>query len=310
MRFRLGVAAIALLTLATACGGPGSTAPPLPDTQTAANTQPDASTKKLIYVADYNTGVVSTYGPDGKFLRSISGLNTPISVAVDRHESIYVMEQLTGTINVYHHNQNKPYRVIAVPYYDFECAALSGLSVGFNGTLYVAFRSCEGSSFFGGVLVYPPGASQPSQELDAYGLFFANYLAVASDRRGDVFTTYSEYSSSDYGDVEEFLPGSTHPGHLFGLSLLGTGGIDITTTGDIVVCSAAGIQTFAAGNHALKSTIDVPCGDISLADQNTMIYVTQGTVVRRYHYPSGELSQTISGFSNASSVAVQGAISD
>jgi hypothetical protein len=254
--------------------------------------------------------VVSTYGPDGKFLRSITNLNSPISVAVDRHESIYVMEQLTGTINVYHHNQDKPYRVLAVPYYTFECAALSGLSVGFNGTLYVAYQSCEESSFFGAVMVYPPGASEPSEYLDAEGLTYANYMDVAANRQGDVFATFVGYSSGNYGDVEEFLPGSTHPGHPFRLNLLNPRGVDITTTGDIVVCSAAGIQTFAASNHALKSTINVPCGDISLADHNTMIYVTQGTVVRRYHYPSGTLSQTLSGFSNASSVAVQGAISD
>jgi hypothetical protein len=310
MRFRLAVGAFSLATLATGCAGPASSPPALPATQTETQTHPDAASKKLVYVADYGTGILSVFGPDGRFRRSIKNLNSPISVAVDRQKSIYVMEQLIGTINIYHHDSSKPFRQIFTPYYAFECAALSGLSVGIDGTLYVAYKSCEASSFFGSVLVYPPGASQPSEALDAYGLFFANYLEVASNRNGDVFTTFTGYSSSNYGDVEEFFPGSTHPGHPFGLSLLGTGGIDITTTGDLVVCSAAGVQTFAAGTHALKSTINVPCGDISLADHNTMIYVTQGTVVRRYHYPSGKLSQTLSGFSDARSVAVEGAIED
>lgn len=89
-------------------------------------------------------------------------------------------------------------------------------------------------------------------------------------------------------------------------------GLDLAASGDVVVCdSAVGVETYRPGNRRPSSTIEVACGDISLAEHDTLIYVvTGGSVVTRYTYPGGAPSQTLTGFEMAAAVAVDKSISD
>jgi hypothetical protein len=253
-----------------------------------------------IYVADAGNGNLTAWSSRGKLLNTLYVEFGANAVAVNRKNWVYA---LGGYMEI---NIFKPSATIAFAKFSppDDCYSLVDLSVGYDDTLYVTTGEC-GS--VGGVWVFPPGNTQPSTFLE--GSVFENFNFVASDRKHNVYATEVGSSSSYNGDVLEFVANGKGS-RLLGLNLHNPRGLDIAANGNIVVCSAAGVQTFAPGSNQPSSTIAVPCGDISLADNDTAIYVTQGHVVTRYLYPNGKADQTLTGFNDAVSVAVRGAISD
>jgi hypothetical protein len=107
---------------------------------------------KWIYVADFGTGKVTVWSPRGKLHKTFFVKGHANAVAVNRKRWLYALGGFSE-VNVFERGATTPFE----RFFQSACGSLSGLAAGDDGTLYVTTQSCEGSSYFGGVYVFPPG---------------------------------------------------------------------------------------------------------------------------------------------------------
>jgi hypothetical protein len=246
---RPGPLFVVSLALATGCGGNAAVGPPLHEAHGVSSSRAafaytarmttivpswrrfrahssagegwisrDATSKALLYVANYNGGSVTIYDAVGKgqapLGRITSGIAGPEGLAVDARRRLYVTNTSNNTVTAYKPGQTSPYRT-----YSQGLDAPAGVAVGSDGTVYV-------SNLFGNdVVAYARGGTNPSATYS--GLTFP--IAVALDASNNLYVTYAN-------GIEKFPSGSTHGTNL-GISLPIASGISIDVQGDVVVAN-------------------------------------------------------------------------
>lgn len=258
------VAALFAQGCAAVTGGP-----PLQPLGAAAPPASQAATTALLYAGGPNANAVDVYPEFAKNPNPVgtivTGLNAPTGIAVDASGNLYVCNNRAGlgaagktlfwTVTVYKRGQSTPFRIYSREVWDPVDVTVAG-----DGTVYIANISSA-------VTVYPPGSTDPSQQLQGPSGYAP--LGLATDAAGNVFVSYVGQSSG--GVVYEYSPGSTS-GKSLGLNLSGTPhGLAIDRQGNLVVAVSnapnpgSAIEVFAPGAKQPKTTMLGPFQPFMLA---------------------------------------------
>jgi hypothetical protein len=199
--------ALALTSIA-GCSA-ASTAAPMQSASSAA--QPDAphpnaaKRSALIYSSSFGGNSVDYYlkgtGPNNPVAGSLSGrFNNPLGMGVDKNGNLYVANSGDENVLVYAAGSTSPTSTLNDP-----DKFPADVAIGSDGTAYVAngFGPIGAS---GNVVVYPPGATTPSQVLS--NKHFLHVTGDALDKNGNLFVSCNGNVGSGNGTVVEFKPGA------------------------------------------------------------------------------------------------------
>jgi hypothetical protein len=161
-RFR-ALGAAAAIALLAGCGGGISAPEPTQQLASAGHSQISlaATNSKLLYIARYSYGDVQIY--DSRTLTligTISGFTNPRGVAIDSQRNVYVVDQGSNAVNVFHRGATTPFETLDDP-----DGLIIQVAVGKDGTAYVS-NEYSLSLGNGNVVEYPPGNTQPSRRID------------------------------------------------------------------------------------------------------------------------------------------------
>jgi DNA-binding beta-propeller fold protein YncE len=139
-----------------------------------------ASAGQYLYVSNYSSNTVAVYKPMSSVLeRTISaGLSGPVALVIDKHGTLYVVNQVGGTVTIYGAGKSKPRLTISglsQPY---------AITVDLSGNLYVATASA--------LFKYGPGKKKPTYSIMTTTAAAA--IAVDSKHR----TLYAAFPSPSY----------------------------------------------------------------------------------------------------------------
>jgi sugar lactone lactonase YvrE len=252
---------------------------------------PAAHGQALLYVANYNAGVVEIYMAQGKNQSPVgqitSGLAGPEGMAVAKG-FLYVTNTSNNTVTVYHVGKTTPSKT-----YSQGLNAPAGVVVGTDGTVYV-------SNLFGNnVVAYAHGSKSPTSTYS--GLNFP--IAVTLDAKNNLYVTFS-------GGIEEFPSGSTSGTNL-GISLQNASGIAIDTQDNIVVANQMPPAVYVYPQGATQPSMTFGQeGDpnpIAFLKSRKQLFVGEplSNTVNVYAYPSGKkINSVTNGVNFPAGVAV------
>ncbi len=161
--------------------------------------------KPTLFVSDIDAGAIRLFPAnkkDPKQSGSITtGIDLPVNIAVDPHGTVYVANNGNSTVTEYPFGKTSP----SVTLSGGQLIYPNGIAVDNKGTVYVTSGATAGSCY---VLVYPKGASTPSEQINGFDL----PVGLAIDKSGNL------YVGDALQDVVWKVPkGSTTPSNL-GLS--------------------------------------------------------------------------------------------
>ncbi|MGB6601117.1 MAG: SMP-30/gluconolactonase/LRE family protein [Candidatus Cybelea sp.] len=105
-----------------------------------------------------------------------TGINLPVNVAVDLQGMLYVANNGNSTVTEYPFGTTSP----SVTLSGTQLIYPNGIAVDNNDTVYVTSGATAGSCY---VLVYPKGASTPSEQINGFDL----PVGLAIDKRGNLY---------------------------------------------------------------------------------------------------------------------------
>jgi len=161
--------------------------------------------KPVLFVSDIDAGAIRLFPANKtnpKQNGSITtGIDLPVNAAVDLHGTLYVANNGNSTVTEYPFGKTSP----SVTLSGGQLVYPNGIAVDNSGTVYVTSGANAGSCY---VLVYPKGASTPSEQINGFDL----PVGLAIDKSGNL------YVGDALQDVVWKVPkGSTTPSNL-GLS--------------------------------------------------------------------------------------------
>jgi hypothetical protein len=186
-----------------------------------------AKKQKTAFIVDLDTQTVELY-PAGKKNPKQSGsitdgLSEPINDAIDSSGTLYVANNGNDTVTEYPLGSSSPSVTLST-----SIQFPNGVTVDSSGTVYVTSGATAGQCF---VLVFPKGASTPSEQINGFDL----PIGLAVDSKGDLFV-----ADALKDDVYEVKKGSTTPKELGLTGLQDPTGIAIDPTGNLWVVSYSG----------------------------------------------------------------------
>jgi hypothetical protein len=194
-----GVAACAFLAGCSGLSQSSSSSQSLPQSKARkfGGFVPPAGTP-VVYASGYDTGDVYIYSQAGKNqtpIGTITGFGNPYGVAVDSSGNLYVADEVSETITVFHQGQGAPFETLTEPspYYNLASIALDS-----NNNVY----ALQGNT----VTIWAAGSTTPTSSLTAHFSGSSLNTAIAVDAAGDVYV-----GSNQNGELDEFPAGSTEP---------------------------------------------------------------------------------------------------
>jgi hypothetical protein len=229
--------------------------------------------KSLLYVSDEGDQRIDIFSvPKYHLIGQITqGIDSPEGIAVDGNGSLYVSNLASDTVTVYKHGQSTPSLTLTEP------DGPDDVAVAKNGDLLVG-------DTYGGVDVFPPGATYPKARLLNPAISFVGGVGV--DASNNV------YAAGVPGVVIKFAK-MKGPGTNLGLTgLTEPTGVLVDQHGNLVVSDNGTnlIDIYPPGQTSPSSTISVDQPErIALNNGQNQIYAPQGNdaLVSVFAYPSG-----------------------
>ena len=158
--------------------------------------------KATLFVSDIDADAIRLFPANKKNPKQTgsitTGINVPVNVAVDRHGMLYVANNGNSTVTEYPFGKTSP----SVTLSGSQLVYPNGIAVDNNGTVYVTSGATAGSCY---VLVYPKGASTPSEQIGGFDL----PVGLAVDKSGNLYVGDALQNA-----VWEVPEGSTTPSNL------------------------------------------------------------------------------------------------
>ena len=158
--------------------------------------------KATLFVSDIDADAIRLFAanktnPKQKGIIT-AGINLPVNVAVDLHGMLYVANNGNSTVTEYPFGTTSP----SVTLSGTQLVYPNGIAVDNAGTVYVTSGAYAGSCY---VLVYPRGASTPSEQINGFDL----PVGLAIDKSGNLYVGDALQNA-----VWEVPKGSTTPSKL------------------------------------------------------------------------------------------------
>jgi sugar lactone lactonase YvrE len=158
--------------------------------------------KATLFVSDIDSDAIRLFPANKtnpKQIGSITtGIDLPVNAAVDLHGMLYVANNGNSTVTEYPFGATSP----SVTLSGGQLVYPNGIAVDNKGTVYVTSGATAGSCY---VLVYPKGASTPSEQIDGFDL----PVGLAIDKSGNLYVGDALQNA-----VWEVPNGSTTPSKL------------------------------------------------------------------------------------------------
>jgi sugar lactone lactonase YvrE len=142
----------------------------------------DASAAKAqatLFVSDLDSQTIELFPANAKKPKQsgsiTDGLNEPVNDAVDSSGTLYVANNGNSTVTEYPLGASSPSVTLAT-----QLVNPNGIAVDSAGTVYVTSGAYVGQCY---VLVFPKGASTPSEQINGFQL----PVGLAVDKKGDLF---------------------------------------------------------------------------------------------------------------------------
>ena len=197
-----------------------------------------------------------------------TGINLPVNVAVDLHGMLYVANNGNSTVTEYPFGATSP----SVTLSGGQLVYPNGIAVDNKGTVYVTSGATAGSCY---VLVYPKGASTPSEQIDGFDL----PVGLAIDKSGNLYVGDALQNA-----VWEVPNGSTTPSKLSLDGLDDPVGVAVDPSNNLWVANNANstVLGFHLGDSSAFATITS-----GLSGPYSIAFEKSGTlfVGSSLHYP-------------------------
>jgi hypothetical protein len=157
------------------------------------------ATSKLLYISDYSADDIEIYaqkGPNQAPIGELTGLSSPVGLAVASNGDLYVDNYGGNTVVVYHKGETTPYLTLSAT--DTSSGG-DTVALDASGNVYV-------SNIPNVVEIFSPGATLPTSSLTDSNV--ADIYSIGVDSKGDVFDVGTSASAVV---VDEFPAGSTSP---------------------------------------------------------------------------------------------------
>jgi sugar lactone lactonase YvrE len=181
--------------------------------------------KATLFVSDIDAGAIRLFPANKKNPTQTgsitTGINLPVNVAVDLHGTLYVANNGNSTVTEYPFGTTSP----SVTLSGGKLIYPNGIAVDNDGTVYVTSGATAGSCY---VLVYPKGASTPSEQINGFDL----PVGLAIDKSGNLYV-----GDALENVVWEVPKGSTTPSNLNLNGLDDPTGVAIDSSDDLWVAN-------------------------------------------------------------------------
>jgi len=228
--------------------------------------------KATLFVSDIDADSIRLFPANKKNPKQngtiTTGINLPVNVAVDLHGMLYVANNGNSTVTEYPFGTTSP----SVTLSGGQLVYPNGIAVDNKGTVYVTSGATAGSCY---VLVYPKGASTPSEQINGFDL----PVGLAIDKSGNLYVGDALQNA-----VWEVPKGSTTPSKLSLNGLDDPTGVAIDSSNNLWVANDQNntVLGFHLGDTSAFATITTGLfGPYSIALEKT------GTlfVGNSLHYP-------------------------
>jgi serine/threonine-protein kinase len=136
--------------------------------------------KATLFVSDLDADAIRLFPANKKNPQQngsiTTGINLPINAAVDLHGTLYVANNGNSTVTEYPFGKTSP----SVTLSGSQLVFPNGIAVDNQGTVYVTSGATAGACY---VLVYPKGASTPSEQINGFDL----PVGLAVDKSGNLY---------------------------------------------------------------------------------------------------------------------------
>jgi sugar lactone lactonase YvrE len=204
--------------------------------------------KATLFVSDIDSDAIRLFPANKtnpKQIGSITtGIDLPVNAAVDLHGMLYVANNGNSTVTEYPFGATSP----SVTLSGGQLVYPNGIAVDNKGTVYVTSGATAGSCY---VLVYPKGASTPSEQIDGFDL----PVGLAIDKSGNLYVGDALQNA-----VWEVPNGSTTP------SKLSLDGLD----------DPVGVAVDPSNNHWVANNANSTVLGFHLGDSSAFVTITSG----------------------------------
>ena len=197
MNMRPVLCLLATAALLNGCGAsPGAGTSPTTASVTTVISGSASAARQTLYVPEFETNSVTTYGTNGKAGLTITqGLDGPFGVAVDGNGKIYVTNVHTGEVTTYLPDGTQTTPTISgiqLPW---------GIAVGTHGKIYVVSEE-PGSCTYGTLRSYTPEGLPTTPTIKIPG----EPVGVAVDAHGKIYVANVCAGPSGQGSVMTYKP--------------------------------------------------------------------------------------------------------
>jgi len=228
--------------------------------------------KATLFVSDIDSDAILLFPANKKNPKQngsiATGIDLPVNVAVDLHGTLYVANNGNSTVTEYPFGTTSP----SVTLSGGQLVYPNGIAVDNKGTVYVTSGATAGSCY---VLVYPKGASTPSEQINGFDL----PVGLAIDKSGNLYV-----GDAIQNAVWKVPSGSTTPSKLTLNGLDDPVGVAIDPSNNLWVANDANstVLGFHLGDTSAFTTITS-----GLSGPYSIAFEKSGTlfVGNSLHYP-------------------------
>jgi sugar lactone lactonase YvrE len=204
-----------------------------------------AKTQATLFISDLGTESVKLYPANAKKPKQsgsiTDGIDQPVNAAVDASGTLYVANNGNNTVTEYPLGASSPSVTLST-----DIVSPNGIAVDSAGTVYVTSGEYFGQGY---VLVFPKGASTPSEQING----FVVPIGLAVNKKGDLFV--ADYQGNA---VYEVPKGTTTPENLNLAELDAPMGVAIDQNGHLWALNynnAAALE-YKIGNNEPIATVN------------------------------------------------------
>jgi hypothetical protein len=258
----------------------------LPRMRAKSFVRPFGAHTAMAYLSDYDNDAVYGFDRSGKLLITITGLDRPQGLFVDRAKNVWVANSAASNIEVFAKGSVRP----LATYNDANEEPVD-VAVCPHGRIYAS------SIIDGTISVYAAGKPNPIRTLtdaNSYGNFF-----ITCDTRGNVFVTFD---NGGPGGVDEYVGGVQSGLVTLPIQLGFPGGITIDSSGNLLVDDqkAQTVSEYSENGIPTGKVIDTGSGDIvdiAITRKGTVVGGADSvnSVGKSWAFPSGAKRRTYAG---------------